>query len=144
MKSKYLSAFVDMTKRFAQTSEAKRLKVGACLIKNGNPIAFGVNGTLPGWHTNECEDEHGHTHDAVLHAEINCLNKLRKMAVSSEGCTLIVSFSPCFRCSMEIYDAGITKVLYMEEYRDTMPLQWLKDRGVIIQRVDEGGVVYER
>ena len=52
MKSKYLNAFMKMTEVFAQTSEAKRLKVGACLIKNGNPIAFGVNGTIPGWETN--------------------------------------------------------------------------------------------
>ena len=37
VKQKYLSAFMDMLDRFAQTSEAERLKVAAVLIKNDNP-----------------------------------------------------------------------------------------------------------
>lgn len=130
---------MDMTERFAQTSEAKRLKVGACLLKHGNPIAYGVNGTLPGWPTNVCEDEDGHTHEATLHAEINCLNKLRKMNASSEGCTLIVTHSPCFRCATEIADAGIAKVIYLEEYRDTSSLHWLREKGVEVVKYEKEG-----
>lgn len=45
MKQKYLLALMDMTERFGLTSEAKRLQVGASIVKNGSIISLGVNGT---------------------------------------------------------------------------------------------------
>ncbi len=136
MKKKYLEAFMQMTEVFAQTSEAKRLKVGACLLKNGNPISFGVNGTIPGWSTNECEDECGNTKaDVVLHAEIQALNKLRKINESSVGATLLVTHSCCLRCSHEIVDSGITTVYYRHDYRDSSGIEYLKDHGVKVIQI---------
>lgn len=138
MKSKYLEAFMDMTERFAQTSDATRLKVAACLIKNGNPIAFGVNGTIPGWETNVCEDENGDTkHDVVLHAEIQCLNKLRKINESSVGAILLITHSCCLRCAHEVVDAGITHVYYKHEYRCNEGLKCLKENGVVVYKIEE-------
>lgn len=135
MKKKYLLAFMDMTERFAETSEANRLKVGACLIKNGNPIAFGVNGTIPGWETNICEDEDGNTKaDVVLHAEIQALNKLRKIGESSVGATLLVTHSCCLRCAHEIVDAGITKVVYKNDYRSDEGLKHLINSGIVVEK----------
>lgn len=135
MKERYLEAFMDMTLRFAQTSEAKRLKVAACLIKNGNPIAFGINGTIPGWSTNECEDSEGNTKaDVVLHAEIQALNKLRKVNESSVGATLLVTHSCCLRCAHEIVDAGIVKFIYKEDYRSNEGLEHLVKNGVTVEK----------
>lgn len=136
MKKKYLDAFMKMTEVFAETSEATRLKVGACLIKNGNPIAFGINGTIPGWGTNECEDSKGNTKaDVVLHAEIQALNKLRKVNESSVGATLLVTHSCCLRCAHEIVDSGIEKVYYRHEYRTTEGLEYLKANGVEVEQL---------
>jgi|SRR5690554_5854480 len=135
MKARYLEAFMDMTLRFAQTSEAKRLKVAACLIKNGNPICFGTNGTPPGWPSNVCEDEDGNTLPEVLHAEVQCLNKLRKISETSIGATLLVTHSPCIRCCREIVDAGIVKVFYRYEYRTTEGLEYLKANGVDVEQL---------
>lgn len=137
MKKKYLEAFMDMTLRFAQTSEAKRLKVGACLIKNGNPICFGTNGTPPGWPSNVCEDENGNTLPEVLHAEVQCLNKLRKINETSIGATLLITHSPCIRCCREIVDAGIQQVFYKYEYRDLTGVQYLRDNGVIVEQMED-------
>ena len=55
MKQKYLEAYMDMAVRFAQTSEATRLKVCAMIIKNHSIISIGINGTPTGWHTNVCQ-----------------------------------------------------------------------------------------
>lgn len=137
MKTKYLKAFMEMTERFAQTSEAERLKVGACLIKNDNPVCFGVNGTLPGWVTNKCEDEDGKTSVNVLHAEIQCLNKLRKINESSIGATLLVTHGCCLACSHEIVDAGIVRVIYKEEYRSEEGLQYLRRKGVQVYKYED-------
>lgn len=135
MKTKYLMAFMEMTEVFAQTSEASRLKVGACLIKNGDPIAFGVNGTLPGWRTNKCEDEDGKTSECVLHAEVQCLNKLRKIKESSDGAILLVTHGCCLKCSHEILDSGITKVYYRNEYRSTEGLEYLRANNVEVIKI---------
>lgn len=136
MKEKYLHAFMDMTERFAETSEAQRLKVGACLIKNGNPIAFGVNGTIPGWETNKCEDEDGNTKaDVVLHAEIQALNKLRKINESSVGATLLVTHSCCLRCAREVVDSGITVVYYKHDYRCSSGIEYLKKNGILVEKI---------
>lgn len=137
MKFKYLKAFMKMTEEFANTSEAARLKVAACLIKNGNPVCFGVNGTLPGWHTNRCEDGEGKTHDAVNHAEINCLNKLRKINETAIGGTLLITHGPCRKCSHEIVDSGITHVYYKHDYRCDEGIKYLKDNGVTVFKLSE-------
>jgi len=138
MKQKYLNAFMRMTEVFAETSEATRLKVGACILKNGNPIAFGVNGTIPGWHTNVCEDGDGNTKvDVVLHAEIQALNKLRKISESSVGATLLVTHACCLRCSHEIVDSGITKVYYKHDYRCGEGLKYLIANGVSVEKFNE-------
>ena len=137
MKQKYLEAFMKMTEVFAETSEARRLKVGACLIKNGNPIAFGVNGTIPGWETNECEDENGNTKaDVVLHAEIQSLNKLRKINESSVGATLLVTHACCLRCAHEVVDSGIVAVYYKHDYRCSDGIEYLKKNSVKVYKLD--------
>jgi dCMP deaminase len=137
MKQKYINAFMEMTERFAQTSEANKLKVGACLIKNGNPIAYGINGSLPKWHTNACEDENGDTIVGdVIHAEINALNKLRKIGETSIGATLMTTVACCIRCAHEIVDAGIVKVYYRDEYKNQEGLKYLKDNGVVVHKLD--------
>ena len=135
MKKKYLDAFMSMTLRFAETSEAIRLKVAACLIKNGNPICFGTNGTPPGWPSNVCEGEDGKTLPEVLHAEVQCLNKLRKINETSIGATLLITHSPCIVCSREIVDAGIQQVFYKYDYRCDEGLKYLKANGVEVEQI---------
>ena len=137
MKHKYVTAFMDMTCRFAQTSEAERLKVGAMLCKDGNPIAFGVNGTRSGWYTNKCEDEHGNTTSAVRHAEIAALDKLRRSTETSVGATLFVSHCPCLSCSVEIVEAGIEKVFYKFDYRNADGLKYLREHGIPVIKLED-------
>lgn len=135
MKEKYLLAFMEMTEVFAKTSEANRLKVGACLVKNGNPIAFGVNGTIPGWNTNVCEDGEGKTSEYVLHAEIQCLNKLRKINENANGAILLVTHGCCLKCSHEIVDCGIETVYYRNEFRSEEGLEYLRSKSVKVIKI---------
>lgn len=135
MKQKYLEAFMDMAVRFGQTSEANRLKVGALLVKDGNVISLGINGTRSGWHTNVCEDENGNTTPAVRHAEIAALDKLRRSHETSVGATLFVSHMPCLPCAVELVDAGIVEVYYRDDYRLTEGVQYLLDHGVPVTKI---------
>lgn len=126
---------MDMCIRFAQTSEAKRLKVGSLIYKNGSVISMGINGTPEGWHTNSCEDESGKTLDVVLHAEMQALNKLRKSHESSEGSSIFISHSPCKLCCVQIAEAGIKEVFYREDFRESEGLDYLKNKGIGVYKI---------
>jgi dCMP deaminase len=55
LKQKWIDAFMDTAERFAQLSSAKRLQVGAVVVKDNRIISIGYNGMPAGW-TNDCED----------------------------------------------------------------------------------------
>lgn len=140
MKDKYVKAFMDMAERFGQTSEATRLKVGALLEKNGNIIALGTNGTRSGWVTNKCEDDAGNTTPEVRHAEIAALDKLRRSSETSVGSTLFVSHACCLPCAIEIVEAGIEKVIYRYDYRDTSGLTYLRHHGIPVVKYEDAEI----
>jgi dCMP deaminase len=54
MKEKFLKAFMDTAYRFAELSPARRLHVGAIVVKDDRIISIGYNGMPVGW-DNECE-----------------------------------------------------------------------------------------
>lgn len=135
MKKKYLEAFMDMTERFGQTSESKRLKVGASLVKNGAIIALGVNGTPSGWPTNDCENEEGNTQWFVQHAESNCLSKMITSTESAVGAIMLVSHSPCKSCCIKIATAGIKELYYRHCYRDLDGLDYLRQQDIKVEQI---------
>ena len=56
MKQKYIDLYMDWADRTAQLSYAKRLQVGAVIVKDDSVISYGYNGTPSGW-DNNCEDK---------------------------------------------------------------------------------------
>ena len=56
MKEKFKLAYMDTARRFAELSPAKRMHVGAIIVKNDRIISIGYNGMPVGW-DNECEDK---------------------------------------------------------------------------------------
>lgn len=136
--------YIKMAQTWADLSHALRKKVGALIVKNNTIIADGYNGTPSGFE-NECEEavnnEDGtfreyRTKWYVLHAESNALAKVAKSTQSSEGATLYVTYSPCTECSKLILQAGIKKVVYLEEYRDIAGLDFLRRAGVEIKKIN--------
>lgn len=54
MKPKFIDYFMDIAERTAQLSYAKRLQVGAVIVKGNQILASGYNGMPSGWENN-CE-----------------------------------------------------------------------------------------
>lgn len=146
MKDKFLDYYMKMAELTAELSYAKRLQVGAVIVKNQQVIGTGYNGTPAGW-DNNCEDEtielysgfEGAIHRTVLktkpevlHAEMNSLMKVARSTESSEGATLFCTHAPCMDCAKAIYQAGITKVYYRNHYRDENGLKFLEKSGVSV------------
>ena len=128
-RQKYDTKYLEMAQIWSQLSEAKRSKVGAILVKDNTIIADGYNGTPTGFE-NECEDEHNNTKWYVLHAEANAILKVARSTQSCEDATLYLTMSPCKDCAKLIVQAGIKRVLYTTEYRDTCGIDFLKKVGI--------------
>jgi dCMP deaminase len=143
MKQKWIDAFMDTAERFAQLSSAKRLHVGAVVVKDNRIISIGYNGMPSGW-TNECEEIVYRiaeepilkTKDEVIHAEANAISKLAKSGDSGDKADLFCTHAPCVHCAKMIYGAGIKKVYYRNSYRDEAGLDFLQKCGIDIEKTD--------
>ena len=131
---------MDVAKRFAELSSAKRLHVGAIIVKDDRIISIGYNGMPPGW-SNICEDviEEGtlKTKPEVIHAEANAIAKLAKSTESGKDATMFLTHAPCIDCAKQIFTAGIQTVYYEKDYRSNDGLRFLSLCGVEVIKTSE-------
>jgi dCMP deaminase len=143
MKDKFVNLYIDWAHRVADLSHARRLKVGAVVVKD-NHITYGYNGMPSGW-DNDCENVIGYHHSEpvyktkpeVLHAESNAIAKLAKSNESANGADLFVTHSPCLECAKLIHQSGIRSVYYSKNYRDDAGIKFLKLSGVEVLQINE-------
>ena len=62
------------------------------------------------------------------HAEIMAIKKAKK------NDDLIITDSPCQNCAENIVKKGIRRVVYLKEYYNIKPIQFLKKNGVQIRK----------
>lgn len=136
MKPKFIEAHMKAAEVYASLSSAKRLQVGAVVVKDNRIISIGYNGTPSGW-DNNCEDEHGQTKPEVIHAEANAILKLAASNEAGKGAAMFVTHAPCRDCAKLIYGSGIRSVYYRDSYRDDSGVKFLESAGVIIKKVEE-------
>jgi dCMP deaminase len=161
VKQKFIDLYMDWAKRCAELSHARRLHVGAVIVKDDTVISYGYNGMPSGW-DNDCENtvfvldeesmgtdmislgysrtENGNwvklkTKPEVLHAESNAIAKLAKSSNSGIGSTIFVTHSPCMECAKLIAQSGISSVYYNENYRDDAGIRFLEKSGVEVTKV---------
>jgi len=123
----------------AQRSTCSRRQVGALAEKDGRVLVTGYNGAPSGFP--HCIDrggcglgEKGGCLDAV-HAEANLIAFAAKHGISLEGATVYTTCAPCLDCAKLLINAGIKKVVYWEEYRDTRGKDLLLQAGVKVENV---------
>jgi dCMP deaminase len=144
MKQKFISLYMDWAKRCAELSHARRLHVGAVIVKDDTVISYGYNGMPAGW-DNNCEmkvwDKTGDyelkTKPEVLHAESNAIAKLAKSSNSGLGADLFVTHSPCLDCAKLIYQSGISRVWFSENYRDDTGINFLTKSGIQVEKIQD-------
>lgn len=172
MKPKFRKLFSNIAQEVAKMSYARRLQVGAIIVKDDRIISMGYNGMPSGW-DNDCEnkdwcsaggwlsaeeieetwpyegsylDHDGNTMQGryrlvtkpeVLHAESNAIAKLAKSNDSGDGADIFITHAPCMECAKLIYQTGIRRVYYSENYRDDSGIRFLKTSGIeVIQHED--------
>jgi len=103
----------------AKRSTCPRASVGSIIVSSRNTIiSAGYNGSPRGFpHCLDVGcllDQQGKCLRSV-HAEINALIQ---SPISTEGCILYCTHTPCFECTKTIINAGIIRVGYIFEYID--------------------------
>jgi dCMP deaminase len=166
VKQKFIDAHMKVAETYASLSSATRLKVGCVIVKNDTIIGIGYNGMPSGWDNvceeviykeptgfEDAESlfENGWTFGTdkdtalwfkkitksqVIHAEINAISKVAKSTNSSDGAYMFITHAPCMECSKAIYQSGIKKIFYKNEYRDLSGLQFLRTCAVEVEKVN--------
>ncbi len=164
MKQKFVDLYMDWARRVSELSHARRLHVGAVIVKDDTVISYGYNGMPAGW-DNNCEDKDWMNRDAggwlnpdeiyerwplveynedaeeeyryrlvtkpeVLHAESNAIAKLAKSSNSGLGADIFITHAPCMECAKLIFQSGIRRVYFNQNYRDDAGVEFLKKSGV--------------
>jgi len=152
MKQKFIDAHMKVAEVYAELSSAKRLQVGAIIVKDDRIISIGYNGMPSGW-DNNCEyvaDVHPSdprydynnfskelkTKPEVLHAETNAIAKLARTTESGLGATMFVTHAPCIDCAKLVFQSGINSVYYRNSYRDDDGIEFLKKCNVEVIKYD--------
>lgn len=161
MKEKFIELYKNIAVEVSKLSYAKRLQVGAVIVKDDKIISIGYNGMPSGW-ANVCEDEissydprdykpeDGWKYDPntkmysvlksrpeVLHAERNALDKLTKSGgIGADNATMFCTHAPCLECAKSIYGAGITQFFYQHHYKHIDGLLFLRRCGVIVKELE--------
>ena len=142
MKKKFIEYYIDIAKRTAELSHARRLHVGAIVVKDDRIISIGYNGMPAGW-DNNCEDKvwdktgdyELKTKPEVLHAETNSIAKLARSTESGADATMFITHAPCLDCAKLIFQSGIRNVFYSEDYRSDAGIQFLTKSNVDVKKV---------
>ena len=121
--------YLKMAEAWAEMSHARRKKVGCLIVKDGAIISDGYNGTPSGF-DNNCEF-------GFTHAESNAISKLARSTNSSDGATVYLTCSPCFDCAKLIIQAGIKRVVYSDNYRDSRGLQLLEKANIQVEHIND-------
>lgn len=142
MKKKFIDYFMNIAGLTANLSYAKRLQVGAVIVKGNKVLATGYNGMPTGWE-NVCEVEVIEndwpglkTKPEVLHAETNAIAKVAQSTESSEGSTMFCTHAPCIDCAKLIYQSGIQTLYYKEQYRSEDGLKFLIQGGIHVHQYE--------
>ena len=144
MKQKLIDYFYKVAELTAELSTCIAHQVGAVLVKDGRIVAIGYNGTPPGViHCNEIRwkdigksRHHIWSKDNELHAEQNLISFCAKNGLSTKGCHMFVTLSPCTECAKLILASGIQSVYFIEMYNkpELTGLNFLRENGVSVNQ----------
>lgn len=126
--------YMSVAHEVSRCSYARRLQVGAVIVRGDRILSEGFNGTPKGF-PNVCEDDHNHTLPYVLHAEANAIAKLTRSTESSEDATIYVTHAPCVECAKLIIQSGIKRVAFHNAYRITDGIDLLRRAGIKVEQI---------
>ena len=134
--------FIAIVKEVAKRSTCLRSQDGALIVRGMQIVSTGYNGAPSKiTHCSEigCIREQnnipsGTRHELCrgAHAESNAIVYAARYGISVEGATMYCTRFPCSFCSKMIVNAGIKRVVFIEDYPDELAKDIL--RNVVVER----------
>jgi len=121
--------FIIIAKTIAERGTCPRKKVGALIVKDNEIVASGYNGApkgMPHCIDEGCIIKNDHC-IRVMHAEQNALLQAGKDA---KGATMYCTCLPCFICYKLCIQAGIKKIIYIDDYNKHDLFYWIEHGGI--------------
>ena len=112
--------FMRIANGAAARATCPRRHVGCVLVRDGDMLATGYNGSIRGRpHCDEvgCLMINEHC-ERTLHAEANAIISAARRGVRVEGATAYVTSYPCWSCFKTLANAGIVRVVFGSPYKD--------------------------
>ncbi|MCE7737983.1 MAG: dCMP deaminase family protein [Candidatus Heimdallarchaeota archaeon] len=139
--------FMEIAEIAKTRSSCIRRQVGAVLVNDKHQIiSTGYNGVPRGIVHCTIEtctklyEKSGEKNEVcpAVHAELNAIIQAATAGISSEGTTLYSTTRPCGNCTMAIINAGIRKVIYIEDYSDPILRSgWLDSSDVVFEKYEK-------
>lgn len=135
MRKTWTETWMQIAQVISDRSYDPKLKVGAIIVSEDNTrmLSIGYNGNYKGG---------PHEHESCLpgqsgfiHAEVNALVKCDYNFPKKK--IMYVTHSPCKDCSKLLVNADISKIIYLNEYRDVTGLEILKKSGIEVLQYQE-------
>lgn len=126
----------------AKRSTCNRRAVGCILVKEKRVLTTGYNGSPPGMpHCVDvgCLMVDGHC-VRTIHAEQNAIVQAALHGISTQGCICYVTTTPCVNCAKLLISAGVRRIVYRDEYTESLGRSMLLDAGVVLEQIMEGSV----
>jgi len=132
--------FMAIAEEVARRSTCLRRQVGAIVVVDRRILATGYNGAPS--HVPHCEEvgclreqmkvPSGERHELCrgLHAEQNAMIQAAKHGVRIDGATLYTTHHPCSMCAKMAINAGIRRIVCLEDYPDDLGKRLLAESGV--------------
>jgi len=132
---------------WAEQSRCVGYKVGAVIARDKQPLSVGYNGPVRG-DVHCTEVGCAKIKDGIrlppgsgccrgAHGEMNAISNAANIGVPIKGGTLYITMRPCFDCSKHVINAGITRVVYLEEYfEEPAAIALMKKVGVDLVKFD--------
>ncbi|MHA1638414.1 MAG: deoxycytidylate deaminase [Candidatus Thorarchaeota archaeon] len=142
-KDQYFGEIADLV---STRSTCLRNHVGAVIVKESQILSTGYNGAPKG--LPHCEElggclreklgvKSGERHELCrgLHAEQNAIIQAAYHGVSVNGAVIYCTTLPCSICTKMIINAGITEIMYIEEYGDKLAKELVEQSSLKIRRI---------
>lgn len=118
--------FMGLAIMASMRSKDPSTQVGACVVdKDNNILSLGYNGAPIGYPDDEFpwervgDDPSKTKYAYVCHSELNAILNAARNGVKLQGATLYVTLFPCNECTKALVQAGIKKVIYLDDkYHD--------------------------
>ena len=140
------SYYMNYALAIAPSANCIKGKVGAVIVRNGEILSEGVNSVPNG--VTPCTEETcirkkldlhaGQNQELcfVVHAEQNALINALNNRKDVQGGTIYVTKKPCIICGKMLINAGIKRIVYLQDYADKYSEGILKEAGIELEKYE--------